>query len=115
MPAARSVSDEPAVEMSCASQSMEKSRRRNTANMDGAGALAMLIEPPAAPAAPLRPSAPRARPRVTARRGSEILAGPPGDGDPFAQQQGLLPRQVAVPVDPAVATVAADRAVRRDD
>ena len=50
------VSDEPAVEMSCASQSNEKSRRRKTANIDGAGPVATLIEPPAAPTAPSVPS-----------------------------------------------------------
>ena len=37
MPAARSVSDEPAVETSWAIQRSEKSRRRKTANIDGAG------------------------------------------------------------------------------
>ena len=52
MPAARSVNDEPAVEISWASQRSEKSRRRKTANMDGAGVTAAVKRPPAWPSAP---------------------------------------------------------------
>ena len=45
MPAARSVSEDPAVETSWASHSSEKSRRRKTANMDGARAATAVIGP----------------------------------------------------------------------
>ena len=47
--AARSVSAEPAVEISWASQSSEKSRLRKTANIDGAGTDAAVMRPPGAP------------------------------------------------------------------
>jgi hypothetical protein len=46
IPAARSVSEEPAVDTSWASQSKLKSRFRKTANMDGAGAAAAVIGSP---------------------------------------------------------------------
>ncbi len=50
MPAARSVSAEPAVEISWASHSSEKSRLRKTENIDGAaGTEAAVMRPPGRP------------------------------------------------------------------
>src|SRR5215218_6530982 len=72
MPAARSVSEEPAVETSCATHIRAKSRLRNTAVGDTrAAATAWLTEPPSL-AAPRRSAMPvHARPS----------APPPGLGD----------------------------------
>src|SRR5262245_26754663 len=98
MPAARSVSADPAVETSWASHSNVKSRRRKTANMDGAGASAAVMGSPV-----LSPGIARSLP--VCRR----------DCDALAQQERTFQRQPFLARAPAVAAVAADRAIRRDD
>src|SRR5262245_46281423 len=98
MPAARSVRADPAVETSCASHSNVKSRRRKTANIDGAGATAAVMGSPV-----LSPGIARSLP--VRRR----------DCNALAQQQRALQVEALLARPPAVAAVPADRAVRRDD
>src|SRR5262245_18013771 len=101
--------------MSWATQSSEKSRLRNTANIDGAGTDAAVMRPPSAALHGadhrLDPSGRPASPRVS----GASLARAPRYRDAFAQQQGLLARPLPLPIDPAVAAVAAERAVAGDD
>src|SRR6188472_436483 len=117
MAAARSVSAEPAVEMSCAVQSSEKSRFRKTANIDGAaGTDAAVIGPPTAPRAP-NPHGDPGRPRSTPRPRpfARSLAFATRHCDPLAQQQGFLTRTLSIAVDPAGPAVSAERPVPSDD
>src|SRR5260221_9312874 len=99
MPAARSVSDDPTVETSWATQSSEKSRLRKTANMDGAGAVATVKRS--------SPAIPRGRPAS--------LAVPRSDVDPFPQEQVSLHRESMGQVAPTVAAPAAEGSVGGDD
>src|SRR4051794_32736866 len=100
--------------MSWASHRSEKSRRRNTANIDGAGAEAgaEATIPPASP-----PPTPRIPPHARRRPGlvRPSLASALGDRHALAQQQLALSLETVVPLERAVATVAAKGAVGRDD
>src|SRR5215831_15471712 len=98
MPAARSVRADPAVETSWASHNSVKSRRRKTANIDGAGATAAVMGSPV-----LSPGIARSLP--VRRR----------DCNALAQQQRAFQCEPFLARAPAVAAVAADRAVSGDD
>ena len=89
------------METSWASQRSEKSRRRKTANIDGAGAgaTAAVIESPAG---------------VPGGRLAESLSGPRRHRDSLACEQLPLDLQAVLATAPRVPAVAADRAVRGD-
>src|SRR6476620_3183611 len=99
MPAARSVSADPAVETSWASHSNEKSRLRNTENIDGAGATEAVI---------------RSLVRRDERGGGRSLDAAPAHRATLAPEQRRLQHELFVAVAPALAAVSAEGPVPRD-
>src|SRR6185436_8631053 len=95
-------SAEPAVETSWASHSRVKSRLRKTANMDGAGATAAVIVPPG-------------RTGFGGGGASRSLTVHARNRYALAKQQKPLPVEPVLDRAPAVAAVAAEGAVGRDD
>src|SRR6186997_1113239 len=102
MPAARSVSAEPAVETSWASHSRVKSRFRKTANIDGAGATAAVIVPPG-------------RTGFGGGGASRSLTVRAPNRYALAKQQKPLPVEPVLDRAPAIAAVAAEGPIGRDD
>src|SRR5262245_14200372 len=117
MPAARSVSAEPLVEISWESQRSVKLRLRNTANMDGWAAAALVKDPSlwrtwarqSPPDPPLGPG------RVTLGESvARSLVGRIGRCQPFHAQEGPLQLLAFVVATPGIPAVAAERAVTGD-